>query len=321
MSVTTAVPEDQLDPAKFCDPDLTATGERRASVGLDALETLWFNTGTLCNLTCASCYIESSPKNDRLVYISAAEVSAYLDEIKALKLPTTEIAFTGGEPFMNPDIIAILESVLEAGFECLVLTNAMRPMMKCTDALRRLRERFGDRLTIRVSLDHYAQPMHDLLRGKDSWTKTMVGLRWLAENGLSVNVAGRTCWGESEAAMREAFGRLFKSEGILIDPEHPEQLVLFPEMDETQDVPEITVDCWDILDVNPSAMMCATSRMIVKRKGEERPVVVPCTLLPYDTSFELGHTLESADGEVKLNHPHCARFCVLGGGSCSVAAS
>jgi hypothetical protein len=68
-------------------------------------------------------------------------------------------------------------------------------------------------------------------------------------------------------------------------------------------------------------MMCATSRMIVKRKGEERPVVVPCTLLPYDTSFELGHTLESAVGEVKLNHPHCARFCVLGGGSCSAAAA
>ena len=321
MSVTTAVPEDQLDSAKFRDPDLTAMGERRASVGLDALETLWFNTGTLCNLTCASCYIESSPKNDRLVYISAAEVGAYLDEIKVLNLPTTEIAFTGGEPFMNTDIIAILESVLEAGFKCLVLTNAMRPMMKCTDALRQLRERFGDKLTVRVSLDHYSQPLHDLLRGKDSWTKTMVGLRWLAENGLSVNVAGRTCWGESEAAMREAFGRLFTSESISIDPEHPEQLVLFPEMDETQDVPEITVDCWDILDVKPSAMMCATSRMIVKRKGEERPVVVPCTLLPYDTSFELGHTLESAVGEVKLNHPHCARFCVLGGGSCSAAAA
>lgn len=321
MSVTTAVPEDQLDPAKFRDPDLTALGERRASVGLDALETLWFNTGTLCNLTCTSCYIESSPTNDRLVYISASEVQTYLDEIKALNLPTTEIAFTGGEPFMNPDIMAILESVLEAGFKCLVLTNAMRPMMKCTEALQALRERYGDKLTVRVSLDHYSQPLHDLLRGKDSWTKTMVGLRWLAENGLSVNVAGRTCWGESEAAMREAFGRLFKSEGIPIDPEHPEQLVLFPEMDETQDVPEITVDCWDILDVNPSAMMCATSRMIVKRKGEERPVVVPCTLLPYDTSFELGHTLENADDSVKLNHPHCARFCVLGGGSCSVAGS
>ncbi len=320
MSVTTAVPEDQLDPAKFRDPDVTANGERRASVGLDALETLWFNTGTLCNLTCTNCYIDSSPTNDRLVYISNDEVRTYLDEIEALKLPTTEIAFTGGEPFMNPEIIAILESVLAGGFRCLVLTNAMRPMMKCTDGLLRLREAYGDRLTIRVSLDHYSQPLHDLLRGKDSWAKTMLGLRWLAANGLRINVAGRTCWGESEAVMRDAFGRLFAAESVPVDPTHPEQLVLFPEMDETQDVPEITVDCWDILDVDPSAMMCATSRMVVKRKGEDRPVVVPCTLLPYDKDFELGHTLESAGEAVKLNHPHCARFCVLGGGSCSVAA-
>jgi hypothetical protein len=90
-------------------------------------------------------------------------------------------------------------------------------------------------------------------------------------------------------------------------------------MNETLDVPEITTACWDILDVRPDAMMCASSRMIVKRKGADRPVVTPCTLLPYDTQFELGHGLAEAAKSVKLNHPHCARFCVLGGGSCSAS--
>ena len=47
------------------------------------------------------------------------------------------------------------------------------------------------------------------------------------------------------------------------------------------------------------------------------PVVVPCTLLPYDTDFELGGDLAGAAKTVKLNHPHCATFCVLGGGSCT----
>jgi hypothetical protein len=56
----------RLDPAKFRDPAVTAKGETRATVALRALETLWFNTGTLCNLTCRNCYIESSPRNDRL---------------------------------------------------------------------------------------------------------------------------------------------------------------------------------------------------------------------------------------------------------------
>ena len=59
-----------MDSRKFRDPFFTAKGERRARVALKALETLWFNTGTLCNLTCHHCYIESSPKNDRLVYLN-----------------------------------------------------------------------------------------------------------------------------------------------------------------------------------------------------------------------------------------------------------
>jgi hypothetical protein len=64
-------------------------------------------------------------------------------------------------------------------------------------------------------------------------------------------------------------------------------------------------------------MMCATSRMVVKRRGASSPVVMPCTLLPYDERFEMGETLAEAAVDVPLNHPHCAKFCVLGGGACS----
>src|ERR1700761_594417 len=83
-----------LDPAKFRDPFVTAKREQRATVALRGLETLWFNTGTLCNLTCRNCYIESSPRNDRLAYLTAAEVARYLDEIERDKLPTRLIGFT-----------------------------------------------------------------------------------------------------------------------------------------------------------------------------------------------------------------------------------
>ena len=64
-------------------------------------------------------------------------------------------------------------------------------------------------------------------------------------------------------------------------------------------------------------MMCASSRMVLKRKGQPKPVVVACTLTPYDPQFELGGSLNQALGTVALNHPHCAKFCVLGGASCS----
>src|SRR5450759_2936090 len=96
-----------LDLRKFRDPLFTAKGERRASVALQALETLWINTGTLCNLTCQNCYIESSPSNDSLAYMTAAEVAGYLDEIRRDGLPTRLIGFTGGEPFMNSDLLAM----------------------------------------------------------------------------------------------------------------------------------------------------------------------------------------------------------------------
>ena len=147
-------PISQLDPLKFQDPSRTAKGERRAHVALQSLDTLWFNTGTLCNLACHHCYIESSPRNDRLVYLTAAEVAEYLDEIAAGGFATSLIGFTGGEPFMNPELSAMLADVLSRGLRALVLTNAMKPMGKCKRSLIALNERYGDRLTIRVSIDH-----------------------------------------------------------------------------------------------------------------------------------------------------------------------
>jgi hypothetical protein len=88
-------------------------------------------------------------------------------------------------------------------------------------------------------------------------------------------------------------------------------------MDASADVPEITTACWGILGVDPDAMMCASSRMVVKRRGADRPVVLACTLITDHAAFELGRNLTEAARSIALNHPHCARFCVLGGGSCS----
>ena len=307
----------RLDPAKFNHPDVTATGERRASVALRGLKTLWFNTGTLCNIACTHCYIESSPRNDRLAYLTGGEMRGYLDEIARDRLPTEEIGFTGGEPFMNPDMIGMMEECLGRGFRVLVLTNAMRPMRRVQAKLLDLQRRLGAGLTLRVSLDHYTRELHEEERGPDTWQPTLDGLKWLAANGFTTAVAGRTLWGEPDCAMRQGFARLFAEHGIAIDAEDREQLVIFPEMDAAADVPEIADGCWDSLQVDPGSVMCATSRMVVKRKGAARPSVVACTLLPYDEQFDLGPTLAAASGAVHLNHPHCAKFCVLGGGACS----
>ena len=242
---------------------------------------------------------------------------AYLDEIARDGLPTEEIGFTGGEPFMNPDMIAMLEETLGRGFRTLVLTNAMKPMAHKKAALVELQREYGEMLRIRVSVDHYRRERHEEERGPDSWAPTIAGLKWLWDNGFDPRVAGRTLWGEDEADLRAGYGDLFQREGIGIDADDRECLILFPEMTGQTDIPEITQRCWGILGVDPADIMCATSRMVVRRKGADAPTVLACTLIPYHQGFELGATLAEADVAVSLNHRHCARFCVLGGGSCS----
>ena len=243
---------------------------------------------------------------------------AFLNEALSQDPPPDEIGFTGGEPFMNRAILGMLEDALQADFRALVLSNAMRPMQRLKEPLAALNGRFPGRLTVRVSLDHYDAAGHERLRGKRSWTPTIEGLRWLANAGFEVAVAGRTIWGEFEDAMRAGYRRLFDELGLPIDAGDPSRLVLFPEMRPDDDVPEITEQCWGILGKSPDQVMCASSRMVVKHKGTERPSVVACTLLPYDAAFNLGATLAAAtENPVPLNHRFCAQFCVLGGASCS----
>jgi hypothetical protein len=306
-----------LDPAKFRDPAVTAKGEARATVALRALETLWFNTGTLCTLTCRNCYIDSSPRNDRLAYLTVDEVIFYLDEIARDAVPTRLIGLTGGEPFMNPDIIPILEAVLSREFDALVLTNAMKPLRKLRVPLLALQQHYADRLTIRVSLDHYDSAIHEQERGRRSWAPALDGLVWLARNGFRLDVAGRRFTGETERSLRDGFARLFAEHGIPVEAHDPDRLMLFPEMERERDVPEITTACWGILHKSPDDVMCASARMVVKRNAAAAPVVLACTLLAYDPRFEMGRTLKEASRPVSLNHPFCASFCVLGGASCS----
>ncbi|MGC8536362.1 MAG: radical SAM protein [Rhizomicrobium sp.] len=306
-----------VEPAKFSDPIWTAKGERRAKVVPEVMRMLWVNTGTLCNLACAGCYIESSPRNDRLAYISRSEVRRFLEEAQKDHRAITEVGFTGGEPFMNPDIMGMLDDALTANFRVLVLTNAMSPLRHHRQHLLSLRVRWQDRLSLRVSLDHFTQDGHERVRGPHSFAPAIEGLKWLSDHGFDIAAAVRRLGPEDEETLREGFSKLFEQAHIAIDAFDPHRLVLFPEMDDRAEVPEITEQCWAILNRSPSLLMCSSSRMVVKRRGEDAPVVVACTLLPYDSRFELGRTLAEAMKPVQLNHPHCAKFCVLGGASCS----
>ncbi len=289
--------------AKFSDPIWTARGERRASVPLRSLETLWFNTGTLCNIACINCYIESSPKNDSLNYLMLADVTRYLDEIAECALPVSLIGFTGGEPFMNPHFIAILTETLKRGFETLTLTNAMKPMAHRKADIARLAAAKGAKLRVRVSLDDWRVDIHDAERGAGSFAKSLEGIAWLHENKVCLEVAGRFLSGDDEQELRQGYAGLFAAHGIGIDCFDAQTLLLLPEMTPLADPPKITQACWGILDMSPDDVMCASARMVTKRRGAIGPTVLACTLLPYDARFELGRTLVEASRDVPLAHP------------------
>ena len=299
---------------KFKDQKVTADGSNRAFIEARNIKTLWFNTGTLCNIECKNCYIESSPKNDSLAYLTFEEVKSFIDEAIDKNFGTNEIGFTGGEPFMNKDIMKMIDYSLRKRLKVLVLSNAMKPMLNRTKELIKLNH---SNLTIRVSIDHYEKEKHEEIRGKNTYDVMLQGLKWLNENNFNYTLATRLLWNEKEEDLRKNFGTFIKNNNLRLDTNSPKELVTFAEMDEKIDTPEITTSCWDILNKDPNDVMCSWSRMVVRKKNSKNPSVIACTLLPYADEFDLGETLTNSLQKIYLNHKHCSKFCVLGGSSCS----
>ena len=304
---------------KFKNRYKTAKGEARAYVSFEGLKTLWFNTGTLCNLSCDNCYIESSPQNDRLTYLTVEDIKPFLQEIqqdKKSKARDIQIGLTGGEPFLNPSIIQILTACLQGGHEVLVLTNAFKVIKRWQKPLLELKNQFTHQLHLRVSLDHFTLEGHERERGEGTFRQTLEEIRNLYHLGFHLSLAGRSQKGESYDDALRGYRDLFKRMEIPLELGR-DHLVIFPEMILGEDVPEITPQCWETLKKSPSEMMCAHQRMVVKKKGQTQPQVQACTLLAYSEEFNMAPTLKEAQGRVYLNHEFCSKFCVLGGANCS----
>ena len=272
---------------KFKDPFITADGSARAFIEAKKIKTLWFNTGTLCNIECKNCYIESSPKNDRLVYLTFEEVKSFIDEAINKNLATNEIGFTGGEPFMNKDILKMIEYSLSKNFKVLVLSNAMKPMLNRKEDLLKLNHQ---NLTIRVSIDHYEKEKHEEIRGKNTFDVMMEGLLWLNQNNFNYTLATRLLWGEQEDQLRDNFNKFIDKYNLKLDAKSEQQLVAFAEMDEKSDTPEITTACWNILGKNPDDIMCSWSRMVVKKKAKKNQVLSLAHYFLTKMSLILGKT-------------------------------
>lgn len=277
-----------------------------------ALDELWFHTGTACNLACPFCLEGSKPGDDRLQILRFDDAQPFIDE--ALDLGVKQFSFTGGEPFINKDIVRILGYALLYR-PCLVLTNATKPLMRRLKQLESLRDR-PHALNFRISLDYSDAARHDAGRGEGMFAQALEGLRRLYEMGFRVSVANQLLPDVTPEIVTARFAEVFRAAGL------PEDLprIEFPEFHPPGahvTTPQITERCMTDFQTEETrrSFMCAFSKMVARSGG--RMQVYACTLVDDDSGYILGQTLtEALQASVSMKHHRCYS-CFKYGATCS----
>lgn len=181
-------------------------------VPLDHLDDLWFQVGgTRCNLECGHCFISCSPHNKRFGFLSLLQVRRALEE--SVSLGVKEYYFTGGEPFLNPDMVPILELTLRYG-PATVLTNGTVLRDDWLVRLRRAEEASAYSLEFRVSMDGYTAGENDRVRGRGTFDRALRGVRQLLAHGfLPILTVARIREDESDVRLFEGFVQLLRDHG------------------------------------------------------------------------------------------------------------
>ena len=284
-------------------------------VALSHLDHLWFQVGgTRCNLTCHHCFISCSPKNDRFGFLSLDEVRARLRE--SVSLGVKEYYFTGGEPFLNPDLVPILVETLRYG-PATVLTNGTVLKDEWLTELRAAEEESRYSLEFRLSIDGCTAEMNDPIRGEGTFARAMTGVAHLVEFGfMPIITVARTWPDDEELRVVGEFIRTLKSAGydrprLKILP----LLQLGAEENRTSGyrASERVTDEM-IRDFDTSQLICEHSR-IVTDQG-----VFVCPILIEAPDARLGTTLQESRRPFTLRHGACYT-CYQYGAICSNPSS
>jgi MoaA/NifB/PqqE/SkfB family radical SAM enzyme len=289
--------------------------DRAPLLPLGALDALWFQiAGTLCNLRCNHCFISCAPDNHTLELMPFAEFKRHLDD--SVRLGVKEYYFTGGEPFIHPQILEILETTLAVG-PATVLTNATRFDEEKVAILVRLREASIYSLEIRVSIDGFSPETNDPIRGPGTFDRAMEGVRLLVAGGFFPIITSMRSWPMHED---DIFLREFRARLAAIGYTRP-RMKLLPALkigqEELRDhgygrdefVTERMMRGYDI-----EQLLCRNSR-VVSARG-----VHVCPILVDQPDANLGPSLTTAAREYQLRHHACVT-CYRFGALCSNASS
>ena len=290
----------------------TKTKPLRGYIQPKALKELWFHTGTVCNLRCSFCLEGAKPGDNRLNPITLEDTKPFIQE--ALALGVGQFSFTGGEPFVIPEMVSILDYALDYN-PCLVLTNATEPLLNRLHQVAPLAQKAFP-LSFRVSLDYPDPAKHNAERGHGNFELSLRTMQELHSYGFHVSIARQSASNEDTDSVNRAYRPFFQQAGLPEDT----HIVVFPEFYEPgshPDVPYITESCMTTYKTEEQrdGFMCSFSKMVVKKGGHMR--VYACTLVDDDEDYDQGGSLaESMDVRVTLKHHRCYT-CFANGASCS----
>jgi molybdenum cofactor biosynthesis enzyme MoaA len=280
-------------------------------VGLAHLDELWFQvTGTRCNLTCRHCFISCSPHNHAFGFLDLATVERLLDE--SVGLGVKEYYFTGGEPFLHPDMVSILERTLAYG-PATVLTNGTAFTEAGLSRLACAETDSPYSLEFRVSIDGFSAESNDPVRGPGTFDRALRGIRQLLAHGfLPIITVARTDDGQDEGELFAGFVTLLRSIGY-----NRPRVKILPTLrlgaEESRqrgyhDNERVTPDMMEGFD--PGLLLCSHARIVTDRGVHVCPILIEAP------DSRLGGTLSEAQGPFTLRH-HACHTCYQYGTLCA----
>lgn len=294
-------------------PTAASPSKAVPKVALQSLDTLWFQVaGTLCNLACSHCFISCSPTNRTHEYMALGEVERYLDE--AVQLGVKEYYFTGGEPFLNPDMEAILESTLKVG-PATVLTNGLLLDPARCERLAVLAQAAEYSLDIRISMDGYDAESNDPIRGEGTFERILQGARNVHQAGLNPVLTVTEVHAENASREgRTKFFELLRELGI----ERPRLKILPVFQIGAEAERSGAYESWQHLTAGDVAsdegdawshLQCSSCRMVTDQG------VWVCPILVNEPEGRMGERLADTLDSFPLEHPACWT-CHVHGVSC-----
>lgn len=288
---------DERDRQPAGTPDPTATYPSVRAVGLD---TLWFQVaGTICNLKCTHCFISCSPTNHTHEMLALDTVKRHLAD--AAELGVREYYFTGGEPFMNDDIVAMLEATLAQG-PASVLTNGVLLRSKLTRTLRELSDASPYSLDLRISLDGWDAASNDPIRGVGTFDRILRGIHESARAGLNpVITVTEACDAAAGNDGRTRFLEFLRSIGL----ERP-RLKIMPLLRIGAEAErQRAYSSWEslagttLLPSEAESLQCSSGRMVTSQG------VFVCPILIDTREARLGDSLADSLGDFELKYRAC----------------